>query len=151
MVGGLLNIHYSETGDQCNRLSTIGLGNAEAMIYAIERINKNFTLLPNVTIGYDLRDYCRSQALAMQIAYDFMRDGDPVCMSNQDPSSTPNGYVANNRTKSITSLVGPFNSGSAALVGSLLQVSDIPAISPSATSDESVSYTHLTLPTIYSV
>ena len=136
MVGGLLNIHYSETGDQCNRLSTIGLGNAEAMIYAIERINKNFTLLPNVTIGYDLRDYCRSQALAMQIAYDFMRDGDPVCMSNQDPSSTPNGYVANNRTKSITSLVGPFNSGSAALVGSLLQVSDIPAISPSATSDE---------------
>ena len=136
MVGGLLNIHYSETGDQCNRLSTIGLGNAEAMIYAIERINKNFTLLPNVTIGYDLRDYCRSQALAMQIAYDFMRDGDPVCMSNQDDSSTPNGYVANNRTKSITSLVGPFNSGSAVLVGSLLQVSDIPAISPSATSDE---------------
>ena len=136
MVGGLLNIHYSETGDQCNRLSTIGLGNAEAMIYAIERINKNFTLLPNVTIGYDLRDYCRSQALAMQIAYDFMRDGDPVCMSNQDVSSTPNCYVANNRTKSITSLVGPFNSGSAILVGSLLQVSDIPAISPSATSDE---------------
>ena len=145
MVGGLLNIHYSETGDQCNRLSTIGLGNAEAMIYAIERINKNFTLLPNVTIGYDLRDYCRSQELAMQIAYDFMRDGDPVCMSNQDVSSTPNGYVANNRTKSITSLVGPFNSGSAVLVGSLLQVSDIPAISPSATSDDlsSQMYKHL--------
>ena len=106
------------------------------MIYAIERINKNFTLLPNVTIGYDLRDYCRSHKLAMQIAYDFMRDGDPVCMSNQHVSSTPNGYVANNRTKSITSLVGPFNSGSAVLVGGLLQVSDIPAISPSATSDE---------------
>ena len=51
VIGGMLNIHYSETGDQCNRLSTIGLGNAEAIIYAIERINKDSTLLPNVTIG----------------------------------------------------------------------------------------------------
>ena len=136
MVGGLFNIHYSETGDQCNRLSTVALGNAEAMIYAIERINENLTILPNVTIGYDLRDYCRSHKLAMQIAYDFMRDGDPVCQSKQDVSSPPNGYDANNRTKSITSLVGPFNSGTAVLVGSLLEVSDIPAISPSATSDE---------------
>ena len=136
MVGGLFNIHYSETGDQCNRLSTVALGHAEAMIYAIERINENFTILPNLTIGYDLRDYCRSHKLAMQIAYDFMRDGDPVCQSKQDVSSTPNGYDANNRTKPITSLVGPFSSGTAVLVGSLLQVSDIPAISPSATSDE---------------
>ena len=136
MVGGLFNIHYSETGDQCNRLSTVALGHAEAMIYAIERINENFTILPNLTIGYDLRDYCRSHKLAMQIAYDFMRDGDPVCQSKQDVSSTPNGYDANNRTKPITSLVGPFSSGTAVLVGSLLQVSDIPAISPSTTSDE---------------
>lgn len=43
IVGGLFNIHYSETGDQCDRLSTIGLGYAEAMIFAIERINENST------------------------------------------------------------------------------------------------------------
>ena len=136
VIGGMLNIHYSETGDQCNRLSTIGLGNAEAIIYAIERINKDSTLLPNVTIGYDLRDCCRSHALAMQIAYDLMREGDPVCMSNQKDSLSLNDYVTNNRPKSISALVGPFSSGSAVLVGSLLQVSDIPAISPSATSKE---------------
>ena len=138
MVGGILNVHYrnSETSDQCNTFSGIGLGNAEAVIYVIESINKNSTLLPNVTIGYDLRDCCRSNALAMEIAYDFMRDSDPVCISTQDGSTSPNGYVTNNRTKTISALLGPFNSESAVLVGSLLQASDIPVISPSATSDE---------------
>ena len=134
IVGGLLNIHYSGTNDQCTELSTTGLGNAEATIFAIEKINKNSTILPNVTIGYDLRDYCYSNARAMKIAYDFMCDGDPVHMSNQNISTSPTRYVK--ETKTISALLGPTESGSAVLVGSLLQVSDIPAISPSVTSDE---------------
>ena len=136
IVGGLLNIHYRGTDGQCTELSTTGLGYAEATIFAIEKINKNSTILPNVTIGYDLRDYCFSNARAMKIAYDFMCDGDPVHMSNQNISTSPTGYVTETKTKTISALVGPFDSASAVLVGSLLQVSDIPAISPSATSDE---------------
>ena len=134
IVGGLLNIHYSGTNDQCTELSTTGLGYAEATIFAIEKINKNSTILPNVTIGYDLRDYCWSNARAMKIAYDFMCDGEPVHMSNQNISTSPTRYVK--ETKTISALLGPTESGSAVLVGSLLQVSDIPAISPSVTSDE---------------
>ena len=87
-----------------------------------------------MTIGYDLRDYCWSNARAMKIAYDFMCDGDPVHMSNQNISTSPTRYVK--ETKTISALLGPTESGSAVLVGSLLQVSDIPAISPSVTSDE---------------
>ena len=136
IVGGLLNIHYSGTDDQCTELSTIGLGYAEATIFAIEKINKNSSILPNVTIGYDLRDYCSRNARAMKIAYDFMCDGDPVHMSNQNISTSPTRYVKETKNKTISALVGPFNSGTAVLVGSLLQVYDIPAISPSATSDE---------------
>ena len=136
IVGGLLSIHYSGTNDQCTELSTTGLGYAEATIFAIEKINKNSTILPNVTIGYDLRDYCWSNARAMKIAYDFMCDGDPVHMSNQNISTSPTRYVKETKNKTISALVGPTESGSAVLVGSLLQVSDIPAISPIATSDE---------------
>ena len=136
IVGGLLNIHISGTSDQCTEISTTGLGYAEATIFAIEKINKNSTILPNVTIGYDLRDYCFSNARAMKIAYDFMCDGDPVHMSNQNISTSPTRYVKETKNKTISALVGPIESGSAVLVGSLLQVSDIPAISPSATSDE---------------
>ena len=59
IIGGLLKNHYSETGNQCNRLSTTDLGNAKSMIYAIERMNTNFTIsVPNVPIGYELRDLC---------------------------------------------------------------------------------------------
>ena len=72
----------------------------------------------------------------MKIAYDFMCDGDPVHMSNQNISTSPTRQVKETKNKTISALVGPFDSGSAVLVGSLLQVSDIPAISPSATSDE---------------
>ena len=136
IVGGLLNIHISGSSDQCTEISTTGLGYAEATIFAIEKINKNSTILPNVTIGYDLRDYCFSNARAMKIAYDFMCDGDPVHMSNQNISTSPTRYVKETKNKTISALVGPFNSGTAVLVGSLLQVYDIPAISPSATSDE---------------
>ena len=136
IVGGLLNIHYSGTDDPCTELLTIGLGYAEATIFAIEKINKNSSILPNVTIGYDLRDYCCRNARAMKIAYDFMCDGDPVHKSNQNISTSLTRYVKETKTKTISALVGPFNSGTAVLVASLLQVYDIPAISPSATSDE---------------
>ena len=73
IIGGLLKIHYSETGNQCNRLSTTDLGNATAMIYAIERMKTNFTLVPKVPIGYELRDCCWRGALVTQIAYELMR------------------------------------------------------------------------------
>ena len=136
IVGGLLNIHYSGTDDQCTELSTTGLGYAEATIFASEKINKNSSILPNVTIGNDLRDYCLSNARAMKIAYDFMCDGDSVHMSNQNISTSPTRYVKETKTKAISALVDPIDSGTAVLVGSLLQVSDIPAISPTATSDE---------------
>ena len=136
IVGGLLDIHYPGTSEQCTELSTAGKGYAEATIFTIEKINKNSTILPNVTIGYDLRDYCGSKTRATKMAYDFMCNCDPVHMSNQNIRAYPTGYVKETKTKTILALVGPFDSGSAVLVGSLLQVSDIPAISPSATSDE---------------
>ena len=136
IVGGLLPIHGSDTGGHCTKLSTTGLRYAEATIFTIEKINKNSTILPNVTIGYDLRDYCWNTARAMKMAYDFMCHGDTLRMSNQNLSTSPTGYVEETKTKTISALVGPFDSASAVLVGSLLQVSDIPAISPTTTSNE---------------
>ena len=136
IFGGLFPIHYSNTGDHCTELSTTGLGYAEATMFTIEKINENSSILPNVTIGYDLRDYCGRNARAMKMAYDFMSNGDPLHMSNQNMSTCPTGYVKETKIKTIPALLGPFDSDSAVLVGSLLPVSDIPAISPSATSDE---------------
>ena len=124
MLGGLFNVHFVGNGDRCGHLFTMGLGHIEAMIFAIDRVNENPNLLPNVTLGYDIRDYCESNALAMQITYDFVRSADPVVNATEV------------RSKPISALVGPYNSASAVLVGSLLQVANISAISPFASSVE---------------
>lgn len=137
MLGGLFNLHFAGSNDHCDELFTMGLGHAEAMIFAIESINENQSLLPNVTLGYDIRNYCESTALAMKITYDFMRESDTSCMCDWNVSSSAKGNATKNvNSKPISALVGPYNSGSAVLVGSLLQVADIPAISPTATSVE---------------
>ncbi|CAH3020543.1 unnamed protein product [Porites evermanni] len=130
IVGGLLSIRLPEGADHCGNLFTTGLGHVEAIIYAIESINKNPVLLPNVTLGYDIRNYCFSTNIAVKIAYDFM----------QDDSATDN--TMQNGSKPISVLIGPDTSASAVLVGSFLQVVDIPAISSTATSVDLSSKLH---------
>ena len=124
MLGGLFNVRFSGNGRYCGKLNPEGLGRVEAMIFAIESVNKNPNLLPNVTIGYDIRDYCGSMSVAMKIAYDFVS------------KSMANSSATKVRSKPISALIGPIQSSSAVLVGSLLKVTNIPAISPSATSVE---------------
>ena len=128
MLGGLFNVHFPGNGDHCGEINPGGLGLVEAMIFAIKSVNENPNLLPNVTIGYDIRNFCWNKALAMEIAYDFV--------SNSKANSSAIGYSTKLRSKPISALIGPTNSGSAILVGSLLQVANIPAISPTATSVE---------------
>lgn len=136
ILGGLFNLHFAGNEERCNELFTMGLGHAETMIFAIDSVNKDPNLLPNVTVGYDIRNYCESTALAMEITYDFVRASDPICMSFTKVNSSAIDNTAKVRSKPISALVGPYNSGSAVLVGSLLQVADIPAVSPTATSVE---------------
>lgn len=136
ILGGLFNLRFADRDELCGDLYTMGLGFVEAMIFAIENINDNPALLPNVSLGYDIRNYCESSALAMQITYDLVRGSDPVCMSSEKDNNTVTGNATKVRSKPISALVGPYNSGSAVLVGSLLQVTDIPAVSPTTTSVE---------------
>ena len=130
IVGGLLSIRLPEGDDHCGNLFTTGLGHVEAIIFAIESINKNPVLLSNVTLGYDIRNYCFSTNMAVKIAYDFMQDNSPTDNTMQ------------NGSKPISVLIGPDTSASAVLVGSFLQVVDIPAISSVATSVDLSSKLH---------
>ena len=130
IIGGLLSIRLPEGDDHCGNLFTTGLGHVEAVIFAIESINKNPVLLPNVTLGYDIRNYCFSTDMAVKIAYNFM----------QDNSAKDN--TMQNGSKPISVLIGPDTSASAVLVGSFLQVVDIPAISSIATSVDLSSKLH---------
>ena len=143
ILGGLFLLHYSTDEGHCGDLFPIGLGHVEAMVFAINKINDNPKLLPNLTLGYDIRDYCEIITKAMKHTYDFVRRNEMVLQANNGScNSGPNSR--RDESRPIAAVIGPTDSGSAIVVGSLLEVAGIPVISHSATSNElsSAQYRH---------
>ena len=134
ILGGISPIHLRGTSeDKCGEFFPPALAEALAMIYAIEQINNDSKLLPNITLGYDIRDYCESISKATQITYDLIKD---KCSTN-----TTKGKGK----KSVVALIGPAESHSAVVIAGLLQTLNASGITPSATSAElrSHAYKHL--------
>ena len=135
ILGGLFNVHQFPTEKskgQCGELDTKGLGRAMAMIFAIETINKNSSLLPNITLGYDLRDYCENVTKAMEITFGLIKD--KTCYNitcSKMEMKTP-----------IMALIGPFESHTALALNGFLLMLDVPAISGATTSPELSSNTY---------
>ena len=150
ILGGLFNLHFAGHEERCNELFTMGLGHAEAMIFAIDRVNKDPNLLPNVTVGYDIRNYCMDRQKAMEHTYHFSTDLHLLRQSDGDLTYQNDTLSAcyvtcsacmhclksnDNSTIPIAAIVGPYGSRNSLQVAGLLQVVNIPAISPSASSE----------------
>ena len=66
LVVGLLHIHSedpSKAGGKCGPIRDDE--ELEAMLFAIDSINADQTLIPNVTFGFDVRDTCYSENIAL--------------------------------------------------------------------------------------
>ena len=62
----------------------------EAMLFALDRINNDMSLLPNLTIGYDVRDTCNYEIYALTEAIDLKFNIDtPVLLGLVGPAYTP--------------------------------------------------------------
>ena len=112
ILGALIPLHFRSESGGCGELYPFGFQLVEAMILTVERINRDNKLLPDIILGYDIRDYCSDPGLAMKHAYSLLQ------------------------TASVQAIFGPAHSGDAVLVASLLQVLGVPGISSTATSDE---------------
>lgn len=117
IIGALLTIHVQvpQNGAICEKFDIQGFGFTQVLAYAIDKINKDINLLPNITLGYDIRDYCNYPLLAVQAAYDFV-------------SGVPGNRVA--------AVVGPQDSSTALKIVGLLHVKNVPLISFAASSEE---------------
>ncbi|XP_078383324.1 extracellular calcium-sensing receptor-like [Oculina patagonica] len=137
IIGGLFNVHQLQENSkgQCGELDMKGLGRAQAMIFTIDTINKNSKLLPNITLGYDIRDYCENVTKATQVTYELVQD---KCCSNETRKKLK---IRN----SIMALIGPYESRTALVIGGFLQMLNVPAVSGTTTSPELSShyYKHL--------
>ena len=140
ILGGLTALHYKDPQDRCGSFLPVGLGHTEAMIFAIEQINNNASVLPNITLGFDIRDYCETVSIAVKETYEFVRDTDLYhsCSSNDSgvDNKTTSYCCLSKDSAPVTLIIGPYDSASAVQIGSLLSVAEIPIISFAATSDE---------------
>ena len=96
IIGGLFPVY------DCISSRLIELEWLEAMLFAIDRINNDMSLLPNLTIGYDVRDTCNHDTIGFTEALNIILDSD-------NSSSLLLGIVgpaADHVTRAIASLFG---------------------------------------------
>lgn len=129
MLGGLFVTHLENSEGQYIDFDLKGLGLAQAMIFAIEKINNESIILPNLTLGYDLQDYCGNVSKAIRITNDLFRESS-ACNETDEKS------------KPVVALIGPKESSTALAIASLLQVFGVSAISGTTTSPELSSQTY---------
>ncbi|XP_003387246.2 PREDICTED: metabotropic glutamate receptor 3-like [Amphimedon queenslandica] len=76
VLGGLFTVYYSSGGTgvgSCgDEIWEDGMEMLEAMLFAIDSVNSDPTLLPNLTLGYDIRDTCKRENVAMDETIDIV-------------------------------------------------------------------------------
>ncbi|KAK5620139.1 Metabotropic glutamate receptor 8 [Crenichthys baileyi] len=93
ILGGLFPVHArGERGVPCGELKKEkGIHRLEAMLFAIDLINKDPDLLPNVTLGARILDTCSRDTYALEQSLTFVqalieRDGSDFRCTNGEPA-----------------------------------------------------------------
>ena len=119
VLGGLFSVHKNEN-NKCGRIRIYHIQYIEAMILAIHEINSNDSLLPGVTLAYEIRDTCIHTNYALEQTLRFI---------------TESRELGKGKTGSVSGVIGtPFSSISIA-VASLLRLFHIPQISYAASAE----------------
>lgn len=122
VLGGLFPIHAPGSEQACGQFQPIGVEQVEAMIFAINCVNRNPDLLPNVTLGFSIRDTCTTPSHALQQAFQYVQ--------------SMNGSCSNTRNRiAVSGVVGAQYSSVSIDIANLLRLHKIPQISHTSSSD----------------
>ena len=114
ILGGLFPVHRKSkfTENACGKIDPQpGFQYLAAMLFALQKINNSTSLLPNITLGAEIYDTCRSQTIGADRAKDIIK------------------YTLLANEKSLVGVIGPFTSDVSIAVATLLRVFQIPQIS----------------------
>ncbi|XP_075404815.1 metabotropic glutamate receptor 5 isoform X2 [Tenrec ecaudatus] len=140
IIGALFSVHHQPTVDKVHERKCgavreqYGIQRVEAMLHTLERINSDPTLLPNITLGCEIRDSCWHSAVALEQSIEFIRDSLISAEEEEGLVRCVDGTSSFRSKKPIVGVIGPGSSSVAIQVQNLLQLFNIPQIAYSATS-----------------
>uniref|UniRef100_A0A8B9F0A2 Metabotropic glutamate receptor 5 n=1 Tax=Amazona collaria TaxID=241587 RepID=A0A8B9F0A2_9PSIT len=141
IIGALFSVHHQPTVDKVHERKCgavreqYGIQRVEAMLHTLDRINLDPTLLPNITLGCEIRDSCWHSAVALEQSIEFIRDSLISSEEEEGMVRCVDGSSSSFRSKKpIVGVIGPGSSSVAIQVQNLLQLFNIPQIAYSATS-----------------
>ena len=126
VLGALISVHVSEEGAACSEaIFTFATEFVEAFLYAVDLINSDSSLLPNIKLGYDIRDTCLAESVALDESVDL------IILSNEEScSDQQNG----SSSVPVSAVIGAAASFVSVPVASFLRLFKTPQISYSSTS-----------------
>ncbi|XP_028320830.1 extracellular calcium-sensing receptor-like [Gouania willdenowi] len=100
VLGGLFELHLTSVLDEgtftsepqqphCSDFNILGFRHAMTMAFAVEEINKNANLLPNVTLGYSLYDNCGGLLIGLSAAISLASGREEQFVLQQNCSGIP--------------------------------------------------------------
>ncbi|XP_078517792.1 metabotropic glutamate receptor 7 [Lissotriton helveticus] len=135
-LGGLFPVHGRGTlGLPCGDIKReAGVQRLEAMLYALDQINIDPDLLPNVTLGARVLDTCSRDTHALEQSLTFVQaliqkdTSDVRCTSGEPPV-----FV---RPERVLGVIGASGSSVSIMVANILRLFQIPQISYASTAPE---------------
>ncbi|KAG8451035.1 hypothetical protein GDO86_003350 [Hymenochirus boettgeri] len=136
ILGGLFPVHgRGSDGRACGELKKEkGIHRLEAMLYALDRINTDNNLLPNITLGARILDTCSRDTHALEQSLSFVQpliDKDRAevrCLSGGNP------IVA--QPERVVGVIGASSSSVSIMVANILRLFKIPQVSYASTAPD---------------
>lgn len=135
ILGGLFPVHEKGEYSSCGpTVYNRGVQRLEAMLYAVDRVNNDESLLPNITIGVHILDTCSRDTYALNQSLQFVRSSlnnlDTTAFQCSDHSSPK---LRKNSSGPVFGVIGGSYSSVSLQVANLLRLFHIPQISPAST------------------
>ncbi|KAA0707677.1 Metabotropic glutamate receptor 7 [Triplophysa tibetana] len=135
-LGGLFPVHSrGPAGVPCGEIKKEkGIHRMEAMLYALDQINSDPDLLPNITLGARILDTCSRDTYALEQSLTFVqaliqKDNSDVRCSNGEPPIIP-------KPERVVGVIGASASSVSIMVANVLRLFSIPQISYASTAPE---------------
>ncbi|XP_064162608.1 metabotropic glutamate receptor 4-like isoform X2 [Anguilla rostrata] len=135
-LGGLFPVHArGSEGKPCGELKKEkGIHRLEAMLFALDRINNDHELLPNITLGARILDTCSRDTHALEQSLTFVqalieRDG-------SDVKCPGGGQPVVSKPERVVGVIGASASSVSIMVANILRLFKIPQVSYASTAPE---------------